>query len=587
MSKPLHQFSAALIAVIVWLGLLLAAIFVNTDDALTYLEDSEDIRNHPAYPVLVQEDSQFAEIATVEMDVAVPLRDGIALSANIYRPKQGGPFPVIMALTAYNKNFGPQYYPKHLRSALKPDFDHGVFTVSPHTTWEGPDPTYWVRQGYAVVYLDSRGFGNSQGRPSTLSVTDRDDFRDAINWAGTQNWSNGNVGLSGVSYLAIAQWVAASGKPKHLKAISPWEGQSDPYREVLYHGGIPSTGFTSFWLRKMRAGANGNPLPPPPIFNFVHQRPQLMKQLQQRPQAKSGINLPAITVPALICASWSDQGLHTRGSFEGYKQISSPQKWLYTHGGKKWQVYYSDEALAVQTAFFDHFLKGLPNGFDSSPRVRLEVRETKEKVYIRYADDWPLPNTTYKKLYLNTAETTLQDEAVNAAGTADYDPTTEGLTFRYVFDRDTEITGNMKLRLWVSASAGNDMDLFIAVQKRDRAGALVPFNAMAGYENGPVALGWLRVSQRALDAARSTEAQPVLLHGDAQSIAPGVKVPVDIEILPSSTLYRQGEVLELVVQGRDTHTHPKMAHGYPVNQGTHRLHAGGAQQAFLLVPVID
>ncbi|MGC6535224.1 MAG: hypothetical protein ACON4V_06730 [Parvibaculales bacterium] len=86
---------------------------------------------------------------------------------------------------------------------------------------------------------------------------------------------------------------------------------------------------------------------------------------------------------------------------------------------------------------------------------------------------------------------------------------------------------------------------------------------------------------------RNHPAYPVLVKEDAQPIAPGVKVPVDIEILPSSTLYRQGEVLELVVQGRDTHTHPKMAYGYPVNQGTHRLRAGGAHQAFLLVPVID
>ena len=171
-------------------------------------------------------------------------------------------------------------------------------------------------------------------------------------------------------------------------------GQSDPYREVLYHGGIPSTGFTSFWLRRC-ARANGNPLPPPPIFNFVHKRPPLMKQLQQRPQAKSGIDLPSIQVPALICASWSDQGLHTRGSFEGFKQISSQQKWLYTHGGKKWKVYY-DEALAVQTAFFDHFLKGKENGFDSRPRVRLEVRETKEKHKVRFVEDWPVPNTSIK-----------------------------------------------------------------------------------------------------------------------------------------------------------------------------------------------
>ena len=566
--------------------LLGVAVFVNPDDQFTYLEDRDEIRSDPRYPVRLTNDEEFAKIADIEMNVPVSMRDGTNLSANIYRPKASGQYPVIMALTAYNKNLGPRYYPKHLRSALSPDFDHGTFEVSSWTTWEGPDPAYWVRQGYAVVYLDSRGFGSSEGSPSTLSQADREDFRDAINWAGTQSWSNGNVGLSGVSYLAIAQWVAASGKPKHLKAISPWEGQSDPFREVLYHGGIPSTGFTSFWLRKMRAGANGNPLPPPLIFDFVHQRPALMKRLQERPQARSGIDLPSIDVPALICASWSDQGLHTRGSFEGFKKISSPQKWLYTHGGKKWEVYYSEEALAVQTAFFDHFLKGQQNGFDQIPPVRLEVRETKEKYTVRYASDWPLPNTDYRPLYLDAANSRLGYEPVEAEATASYVSTEGSLTFQYIFEQDTEISGNMALRLWVSTLAGEDMDLFIAVQKRNRRGELVFFNGMAGYEQGPVSLGWLRVSQRQLDPARSTPAQPVLLHAAAAPVTPGEKVAVDIEILPSSTLFRKGEVLELVVQGTDTFKHAKMAHGYSVNQGVHRLHTGGPYASYLRVPVI-
>ena len=587
MRKTHPNFLFAFMAVMVWLSGLAIAVLVNTDDIYTYLEDKSEIQNHPDYPVRVTGGIGLDEIAIIEKDVAVPMRDGINLSANIYRPKSDGQYPVIMALTAYNKNFGPKFYPKHLRSALQPDFDHGVFEVSQWTTWEGPDPSYWVKQGYAVVYLDSRGFGNSDGAPSTLSIRDRSDFADAINWAGTRDWSNGNVGLSGVSYLAIAQWVAASGRPKHLKAISPWEGQSDPYREVLYHGGIPSTGFTSFWLRKMRAGANGNPLPPPPIFNFVHQRPALMKQLQQRPQAKSGIDLPSIHVPALICASWSDQGLHTRGSFEGFKQISSKQKWLYTHGGKKWEVYYSDEALAVQTAFFDHFLKGKQNGFDSRPPVRLEVRETREKYKVRFVEDWPVPNTKYKKLFIDAETSTLDDAASETSGSLSYDPIKNGLSLRYVFDRDTEITGNMKLRLWVSASAGEDMDLFVAVQKRDSGGAPVYFNSMAGYEKGPVALGWLRASQRQLDPVRSTESQPVLLHKDPQYISPDEKIAVDIEILPSSTLYRKGETLELVIKGKDIFTHSKMAHGYGVNEGVHTLYAGGEDNSYLLLPIID
>ena len=154
-----------------------------------------------------------------------------------------------------------------------------------------------------MIYVDSRGFASSEGAPGTLSRQDRDDFYDAIEWAAAREWSNGKVGLNGVSYLAISQWVAASGNPPSLKAIIPWEGQSDSYREVLYHGGIPETAFTSFWIRKMRAGANGNPLPHPMLFNLAHQRPQWMRELQQRPATTSGIDLEQITVPALIAAT--------------------------------------------------------------------------------------------------------------------------------------------------------------------------------------------------------------------------------------------------------------------------------------------
>ena len=107
---------------------------------------------------------------------------------------------------------------------------------------EAPDPAFWVSHGYAVVQVDSRGYFKSEGSASLFDDQNIQDFHETITWAGTQDWSNGNVGLNGVSYLAISQWVAASkNPPSHLKAIIPWEGNTDGYREVLYHGGIPET----------------------------------------------------------------------------------------------------------------------------------------------------------------------------------------------------------------------------------------------------------------------------------------------------------------------------------------------------------
>ena len=282
-------------------GGVVVYVFSDRDAAEVFLESDPKMRSHPDYPAKVRGVEHLNDQVVIEKDVWVAMRDGVRLSANVFRPKAPGRYPVVMAFTAYDKDKGPDLYPKLLRNALKPDFDLGTFTVSPWTSWEGPDPAFWVPHGYIVVYVDSRGYASSEGEPGTLSMQDRDDFARVVEGAGTREGSKGNVGLTGVSYLPIPQWVAARGPPPHLKAIIPWEGQSDAYREVLYHGGIPETAFTGFWSRKVRSGANGNPLPPPAIFNFAHKRPGLMKWVQQQPANKSGIDLPSIQVPALIC----------------------------------------------------------------------------------------------------------------------------------------------------------------------------------------------------------------------------------------------------------------------------------------------
>jgi hypothetical protein len=107
--------------------------------------------------------------------------------------------------------------------------------------------------------------------------------------------------------------------------------------------------------------------------------------------AAKAADLSRITVPAYVVASWSDQGLHTRGTFEGFRKIASRQKWLTAHGGKKWGHYYSDEGMRQQQEFFDHFLKGMPTGVSEWPRVRYEVRDRAGAGIWKTADDWPLP----------------------------------------------------------------------------------------------------------------------------------------------------------------------------------------------------
>lgn len=560
--------------------------FLGQDDTEYFPSDLTDLYERPDSPVVITDISALQDSVVVDRDQAVLARDGTRLSANVYRPKALGRYPVVMMFTAYHKDEGPRQNPDVLRNHLHPDFNLGPIEVSPWTPWEGPDPAFWVERGYAVVTVDSRGYGKSGGVGGVLTMQDRMDFHDAITWAGTQDWSNGNVGLTGVSYLAIAQWVAGSAAPEHLKAIMPWEGNTDSFREVLFHGGIPETSFTDFWLDRMRRKANESSLPPTFAMKFSGTRPVLMKWLQENVVDPSGIALEEITVPALVAATWSDHGLHSRGSFEGFKRISSEQKWLYTHGRSKWPVYYSDEAREVQTAFFDHFLKGEDNGFDRTPRVRLEVRDSLEGYTVHYADDWPIPETIETPLYLNAEMGALQKQPIGVASVASYDPVEGGVAFRYTFNEETELTGNMKLKLWVEADGARDMDLFIAIKKYDRSDAEVTFYGKAGFVRTPVALGWLRVSQRDLDKDNSTPLQPVLTHANPQRLAADEVVAVEVEILPSSTRFLLGETLEVAVRGRDHYEHPSLAHTATVNSGTHLIHTGGEFDSHLLVPVI-
>jgi predicted acyl esterase len=513
---------------------------------------------------------------SVERDVGITMPDGVRLSANVFRPQQhAGPLPVILALTPYGKDADPgktREASLARRSAIGLGMGH--YRVSECTPFEAPDPAYWAPLGYAIVHVDLRGCFKSQGERKVFSRTEIEDYSQIIEWAGTQAWSNGKVALHGVSYLAICQWHAAANQPPHLAAIVPWEGASDSYRDVMFHGGVPETAFYRAWSRAM-ADANTE----------EQKGPSRTPTLSQVPSHVA--NLAAIRVPALICGSFSDQGLHTKGCFDAFMRIGSAQKYLFTHGRGKWTVYYEDAALEYQRRFLDHFLKGADNGMLRQPRVRLEVRKSLDEYAVREEADWPLPSTLYRELYLSAADSTLTPDKPVQSSTASYDAKSgESVCFDRRFDTACEITGHMRLKLWVSTTRGDDMDLFVAIKKLDAAGEEVCFEGRENHTGGPVSNGWLRVSHRALDPQRSRPFQPVLTHEQVQLIEPGQIVPVEIEILPSSTAFEAGESLRLVVSGSDIYSHAMLHHRERCNDGVHTLHVGGDYASGLLVPFV-
>ena len=222
--------------------------------------------------------------------------------------------------------------------------------------------------------------------------------------------------------------------------------------------------------------------------------------------------------------------------------------------------------------------------------MRLEVRKRFYEGDIRDESEWPLARTRYEKLYLDAASKNMVSASVAKSSELRYETDGGRAEFVYRFPSTTELIGPMKLKLWVEAEGSDDMDLFVGVQKLDAGGGLVPFSFLNALEDGPVALGWLRVSHRELDETRSTPEQPWHLHRREQRIEPGQIVPVEIEIWPSGTRFRAGEQLRLVVQATDIQQYPpgvvSMAHSVTRNLGSHVIHTGGKYDSHLLVPVV-
>jgi predicted acyl esterase len=516
----------------------------------------------------------------VGYDVAVRMRDGAHIYIDLYRPEAEGKYPIIIAWGPYGKQGRSRIFSMIGNTGLH-DEDFNAYTA-----FEAADPVYWCRNGYIIINADPRGSWHSEGDLTFMSPQEAEDCYDLIEWAGTQSWSNGKVGMHGVSYLAWTQWRVAALNPPHLAAINPWEGVSDFYREFAFHGGIPETRFGTMWMSGVSFSTTR-------VEDFVEMEKR--HPLFDDYWASKNADLSKITVPAFVVASWTDHGLHNRGTLEGFKNIASKDKWLLVHGRKKWWHFYQEENLEKQRQFFNRFLKEIDNHVKDWPKVTIEIRE---KYYVgntRTENEWPLTRTQYNKLFLNASHGEMgklpfEKESQVRYNVNNIDDKNQNARFEFGFDEKTELTGYMKLKLWVQADGSDDMDLFVAIEKIDRAGYLVPFTFFGNHNDGPVALGWLRVSHRELDEEKSEPYQPVHKHLREIKLKPGEIVPVEIEIWPSSTLFERGEKLRVVVQGSDIYWYPNERHtnGHreTVNKGDHVIYTGESYDSHLLVPII-
>ena len=544
-----------------------------------------------------------------EYDVMIPMSEGFSVTANIFRSRmaaeKGEKVPVVMCAHPYNNHLTPalentplggppQQYRLIPQAGGKPVF-------SKLTSWESPDPNFWIPAGYAVVNMNLPGYANSEGPPSAFSEHQGKCYYEAIEWVAKQPWCTGKVGLNGVSFLAISQFHVAAcqaygGPPPSLCCISPWEGLTDPYRDIFAFGGLPDIGFPTFWwATEVKPSINGTE------EDFVKSDGSIPTDyLKSHPfyddywKAKAA-KLEEITVPMLVCASFSDHGLHTMGSFRAFEKAQSKHKWVYTHRTGKWVSYYSPEVQKMTRDFMDCFLKDdTSSGFLDTPPVRLEVRSSLDEIHqVRHENEWPIPRTQYTKLYLGEQPQSLSLERPEAHEEVVYPAKKGRATFDITFTEDTELSGYMMVRAWVEARPGkageespDDMAMFIAVNKLDRDGNTVHFNGSVGNKRDMVTRGYCKVSRRELDTAESTEWHPVQKGASEQKLKVGEIVPVDIELYPSSTFFAAGDTLQLIIASDEIIPSPPYRKSSDCNHGKHVIHLGGENGSFLLVPKI-
>lgn len=170
--------------------------------------------------------------------------------------------------------------------------------------------------------------------------------------------------------------------------------------------------------------------------------------------------------------------------------------------------------------------------------MSIEVREGYLQGETHDEERWPPAATEYRPLFLDATAGELAVDHVAVEADTAYDSASGKACFEDVFPEDTEVTGNVRLQVWMRTDEAGDLDVFVGIEKLGRDRTKVGFVAQSMFCDGPVALGWLRASHREIDESRSTEGQPWHPHHRELPVPRGTPVLLDLEILPSSTLFR-------------------------------------------------
>ena len=572
-------------------------------------------------------------------DIRVPLLNGSFVYADIYRPAKEGRYPVIMNCGPYGRAFNHHSICDEADFEAHEEMEERYFLGNSgglvFENHESVNTAAWVPQDYIVMRVDGPGMGKSPGKLAIWGIGAAEAYRDAIDWAGVQPWSNGHVGLWGMSYLAMTQHQVASLKPKHLKAMIAIGTDVDMYEEVVYTGGILNEEFFLHWYPAGVLPAVCGKVDDVDFMASVRSAPfkDSIPDAIFGPRAEVFMSpsMSEVDVPlwSVACTTHIAH-FHQLGSSEAYLATPTPHKKIDFR--EDWFTRaYSSAMVAEHRAFFDHWLKGIDNGVMDRPPVQLEVRAGHGCSFMLEESEWPIARTDYKRWYFDASPAdwpgdTFRNDFMclpmtGPAGEAQASYSAEipvecrtgppaalvpvappaalelwktGISFiSEPVGEDMVFAGYSKASLWVSSTSA-DMDIYVAIRIIDEDGVEVDYTGPTtmglASRNYPLAKGWLKASHRKKDESRSTEytVKHTHLEADHAPLVPGEIVPVEIEIIPNTALIRRRHRVRVDIQPYDGFGHGTR-HGYDPayhDGARNTVYTGPNHPSFIQLPIV-
>jgi uncharacterized protein len=505
-------------------------------------------------------------------DVAIPMRDGVTLLADVHRPTMPGRYPVLIAASPYPRQIQDLGAPMGFIEAGASDF--------------------FVPRGYVHVIANIRGSGDSGGTFGFFDGQERRDMYDLVEWAAKQPWSDGNVGMVGISYFAMTQMEAAVERPPHLKAIMPVAGTFDLYDSATHHGLVSTSFITPFlsmigmtsghtnklWRSKL-LDAVRSVLKTPAIhkkfadFNGeaamagiktllkLHHAPHPWDDLWRSVVVEHPLRdawwddrnllplLERVEVPVYLGCDWQNVPLHLPSTFPAFQRLTNSKyvrvAMLGEHG-----LAWPWESLHVEAlAWFDQWLKGQDTGVLEGPRFRYVLPGAEGW---RATDTWPVPGVVHRSLALRADGALGDDEGksgsrtlmalgagLNRVQTSETDPSSSLVWDSGPLAQDLDVVGGIELQLDAVSTAADTAWIAI-LQDIDAAGIVTDVTA-----------GYLRAGLREVDEAASRPGAPDLPCRTFQAVPIGEPLRYRIPLVANARRFRAGHCVRLFLTSDD------------------------------------